>query len=1144
MKDVKWSHGPFDRKIATAAANGQIVVYDLERAGVELARLHEHNRQVHRLDFNPHQGAWMLSGSQDSTIRLWDLRALAGDRNVMTCQSQSQFPGNSEGVRDVRWSPTNGVEFAIGTDGGVIQRWDIRKANAPLLKIAAHDKTCNTIGWHPDGKHLVSGGADKNVKVWDFASSDRRMKPMWQLRAPQAVVNVRWRPGCWSSRGVGNWQCTQLATSYDKEDPRIHIWDFRRPSVPFRVLDRYETPPTSLLWRSESLLWAVGSAGMFTQTDITSLPKVSDYRNPNTLGIAADGRITFTSMKGERRKPSIEDVTQEMLQQGHRGESTNARPSGSNSTTEPGSLDDFSPLHSSLRSRRGKQPGSSRSAASLSSTPSSGEPVDQLDISLQTKNLYKPPQLIGTGYVPGVFDAEGFRFMARHYTAPPILSPGQSGNSLHQIFSLVFQHNARVAAFAGQHRLSQTWKILGLAVERELLKRAEHNRKQRQLAASTEASNGPLLSPTSSKKLRVTGNDHERMSSISDRELQQATNVLARLDTSSNMTTPLARPIINYTDTSNGRTTTTALEKVDHLQLPESPWAKQSPKPTPGVSELKRLASPRSLSGGKENTRGYGHISGSEESESSTSPSPRDRKEIIPTMRFADLDRDMAKRRAAAGNYRAMPRPLFELDDPFQMNRTSPSMPPLDRQDSNDSFQMFSTSTDSSQRGASKNGSLDSFRESEKSGSTPDQLKTYDRRRSSNYDGDTGDAGIFDDEAEMISSNTRTPFPTSVSSNEIRGNVPLSASTSIPSLRPPKAMPAIVNAEDVESWGGVHVLGGDRADEEQSYVEADFFPTLPVEGDTPPPPWTATAIILPLIEYHCEKLFDTQFPTYLLLHVAPYFPTRMHRERALGIISQYHHQLQIFDLHVQAAELRNQAMEYYPELSECGLHQVDTGGPWCTNCNKPSKGSKPKQCERCNKPWGECPICNGDGPISPDRPTGIDIIASPRATNAKTGDALWSWCQYCGHGGHAGCLRTWWTDPASEGGCPIMGCLCDCMPGSRRDEINTATEADWRREKSAVHRDDWSVGESAAAQRASRLVGSDVGRGGRGILHGRGEGGPLSLGAAGRSASGGKKVRIVVPEDEVGVGRGDGRRVDGGKEGGRVDGGGGGGKRE
>ncbi|KAL9106460.1 MAG: hypothetical protein Q9187_008559, partial [Circinaria calcarea] len=247
--DVKWSHGKYDTTITTAAANGRIVLYDLNRAGVELARLHEHARQVHRVAFNPYQGAYLLSGSQDASIRLWDIRLLAGDRGVMTCGSVNRYQGNNEGIRDLRWSPTDGFEFAAGTDNGVIQRWDIRNPNAPLLKINAHEKTCHSIDWHPAGRYLASGGADKTVKVWDFGSSERRMKPCWQLRAPQAVLNARWRPGSTDTQygSTTSWNGTNIATSYDLRDPRIHVWDLCRPHTPFQELDRYDSPASAIL---------------------------------------------------------------------------------------------------------------------------------------------------------------------------------------------------------------------------------------------------------------------------------------------------------------------------------------------------------------------------------------------------------------------------------------------------------------------------------------------------------------------------------------------------------------------------------------------------------------------------------------------------------------------------------------------------------------------------------------------------------------------------------------------------------------------------------------------------------------------------------------------------------------------------------
>ncbi len=94
--DVKWSHGQYSSCIATAAANGRVQLYDINRAGVELASLHEHHRQVHKLAFNPHQGAYLLSASQDATVRLWDLRALMGGRSALSFRSARKYATNAE----------------------------------------------------------------------------------------------------------------------------------------------------------------------------------------------------------------------------------------------------------------------------------------------------------------------------------------------------------------------------------------------------------------------------------------------------------------------------------------------------------------------------------------------------------------------------------------------------------------------------------------------------------------------------------------------------------------------------------------------------------------------------------------------------------------------------------------------------------------------------------------------------------------------------------------------------------------------------------------------------------------------------------------------------------------------------------------
>ena len=1107
--DVKWSHGKYDTTIATAAASGQIVLYDLNRTGVELARLHEHSRQVHRLAFNPFQGALLLSGSQDATIRLWDLRALERDRSVMTCHSVHKYPGNNEGIRDLRWSPTEGVEFAACTDTGVIQRWDFQKPNLPLLKVSAHEKTCHSIDWHPDGKHIASGGADKNVKIWDFSSNDRRMKVCWQLRTPRPVLNVRWRPPVWSSDSTnpGNWKTTQLATSYDNQEPRIHVWDFRRPSIPSREIDRYDTSPAAMLWHSENLLWSVGTAGMFTQTDISFATKVIEKRSLNTMAAAPDGGIAFFSEQRRHRRISVDDASHDFLSRTRQAGSSGEKLGSSYSATD-GSLEEPSLFSSSIKNRRRKLP-STRSSKSLAGTPPSSEiggPVLGLAEAMGKELLFSRLQLAAYGRITGVIDASSFAVLARQCKyRPPRIEPDECCN-VDKILADLFSHNAQLAAYTGQYRSSQSWRILALAIEKELKIRADRNLARRLHSPTKETA---VLSKVLNRQgFNAQTGEGRSISGL----LSEADSVRARLaapltqEGGSNMTTPLARPV---TETTRGNGTVlnaAPLDEHDPLHLPEPAFGKRSPQRLVGTtSGLSRLRGPDASDAGS----GQGLA---------RSPSPRSNDQNAPHMdrssdlEFHDMDHRMSERRAAMDNYRSVPRPLLRLENTIQAAGTSPLLPRFDRHDSNESFQMFSVSTDSSQRARSTIGSYGSSHASESSEPIPERWNINrhfeDTQRATRQEADN--------HADNIPpTNGASKVLTVFAHDNAR------ALEEMPILdRPDSARIPIVNLQDMQSFdrGSMPVNTEKKRRSSAICIMSDF---LPSSADPTPKPWSATAMIKPLIEYHLHQLSDSQFPTLLLSLLDGYIdhgiPIAMHS----SILLEYHSQLLSHSLYAEAADLRNVAYPRHPDVFEHGTYGIVLGGPWCTVCNKPSKGNRAGFCQRCERHWSQCPICDGQGPLLLTRSETSKPDALKEDESSWGSSTLWNWCQDCGHGGHVGCLQLWWDDADdNEGGCATLGCLHDCVAGARRAEaIRRRNE---NKKAATVKGDDWFVGESRAVEKARGLIGSSDKKENMVIKDQsstRGKG-SLGMGSMGRSASGGKKVRLVVPKsnEEGGIG--------------------------
>lgn len=106
--------------LATAATNGYVSVWDLSKFGRQ-KQLHvytEHERTAHTVTFNHVEPNMLISGSQDGTIKCFDLRV---EKSVHT------YFSNSESVRDIKFSPQHPNLFAAVSENGTVQLWDMKK---------------------------------------------------------------------------------------------------------------------------------------------------------------------------------------------------------------------------------------------------------------------------------------------------------------------------------------------------------------------------------------------------------------------------------------------------------------------------------------------------------------------------------------------------------------------------------------------------------------------------------------------------------------------------------------------------------------------------------------------------------------------------------------------------------------------------------------------------------------------------------------------------------------------------------------------------------------------------------------------------------------------------------------------------------
>lgn len=583
----------------------------------------------------------------------------------------------SSGIRDVQWSPTDAMEFAFGTDNGTIQRWDFRKNKSPKQKIPAHDqKTCTSIDWHPDGKHLLSAGVDRTVKIWDFSVDGRRQKAAYVLTTPYPVHRARWRPPYWSDEFYekGAFQCTQIATSYDRDHPVIHVWDFRRPHLPYREINKFRSPPTDMLWHTRDTLWTVGKEGIFQQNDVHHAPKTTERRSLQAIAISPNGEISGVAQKRARsRRPG--GLLYDDMYLGAPHDKRGSQEKSSLVSSAENSYDETF-LASPMRRHHGRT-ASNRSTKSFSSTPPSDvtPKVMLLPDSMNTQGeQFRPDQLAFRGVLPGAINVQVFAYLAQKYKAQSL--PDRPVLESYLELQLPFQQNAEYAQRAAYHRLAQTWIVVGAAMANATIRRAEMHRTTRlkdKKAKFEDPNNTSGQLHVHSKLWNVPKNPAVR-AILGTLDRPHPASPLAKPvtpESTSNIATPLARPV-------NTSASTSSISQKPELPDPDHDEKIKLPPSVMGVPQA-----------------------------SSSSGTPAASQKKLSGGHWYDSPEGLEERRAAVGSWRASPRIPLNLN-PAVPRKNSPNVPPpLERHDSGESFTMFSASTDS-HTGSSVSGSFES----------------------------------------------------------------------------------------------------------------------------------------------------------------------------------------------------------------------------------------------------------------------------------------------------------------------------------------------------------------------------------------------------------------------------------------------------
>jgi U3 small nucleolar RNA-associated protein 15 len=140
-----------------------------------ITTLYGHTDYVRAGQISPANPNHILTGSYDSTVRLFDART--GECEITMGTGSTTMP-----VEQVLMFPSG--TLAISSAGPILRVWDIVAGGRCTRALSNHQKTITSLTFNASSSRLLTGGLDHMVKVYDVST----YKVVHTMRYPSPLL--------------------------------------------------------------------------------------------------------------------------------------------------------------------------------------------------------------------------------------------------------------------------------------------------------------------------------------------------------------------------------------------------------------------------------------------------------------------------------------------------------------------------------------------------------------------------------------------------------------------------------------------------------------------------------------------------------------------------------------------------------------------------------------------------------------------------------------------------------------------------------------------------------------------------------------------------------------------------------------------